>query len=611
MPVLLRLLVLAVLGTSLADGHEIKMDNRPILTVGIPDTVLTTYGAVDVYRTMDYLKTALPQYHWKSRAILSADVTSSLLKEKPEFLVSPPGFIYTIDIDKVGAYTKIAHRHRKRNLSPEASIGSVFLVRDESAITKLSSLKGAEVAASLPTSLEGWLAAAREIKSQGFNPETFFQSSKFLNNSYPDVISALSNGSVDVAVLPVCLFESLDKKKLIDSTKFRVINDKRSVHEIERGECARSTQLYPDLSLLALERAPERAVREVTIALLSEGLKLDDLSKEFVWVTNVSERQVQELYQELMIGPYRYLRDISLTGIFIRYRFFILFLISLFIILGLSEFRLSRILRKRTQELEESVRLSEDLRQEAHIARLKLTAFERKSIAEQLSGMIAHEVNTPIGSIRAYVRVLNIQMTKLLNAKDSTIVHSIKGIDREAERIAQIIQRVRSHAKTVPILQYCDLCTIILRSVKAFESEDLEKRNRITNVCLCQSSDLMVNADALELELLILNLLRNGMRELSDFVDKTDDLNEGVGITVTDEKDYYVVSVYNRGKKVSAETLKALSDPAGGYTGETPSRGLGLGLSICRGIAESHSTSLRFDSLDSGGVIVSFRLRKA
>ena len=91
----------------------------------------------------------------------------------------------------------------------------------------------------------------------------------------------------------------------------------------------------------------------------------------------------------------------------------------------------------------------------------------------------------------------------------------------------------------------------------------------------------------------------------------------------------YVVVIENPGAPLGEDVIKALNSRASGFVramreemkeendvesmeasssgasqNAEASRGLGLGLTICRGIADSHGASLRFEAREAGGVRV-------
>lgn len=103
--------------------------------------------------------------------------------------------------------------------------------------------------------------------------------------------------------------------------------------------------------------------------------------------------------------------------------------------------------------------------------------------------------------------------------------------------------------------------------------------------------DARINAEALEIEILFLNLLKNAGRAVRKN-------NGNIEVrTHTDDKCVYV-SVADSGPALTDEQFKQLSDVCDSTTAE----GLGLGLAIVRSIADAHSAHIQIDRLIPCGV---------
>ena len=98
-----------------------------------------------------------------------------------------------------------------------------------------------------------------------------------------------------------------------DTAALRVVGEKTDAALF----CRRSTALYPDISLWAFEWTEEKRVRAVTVGLLTSQNQTDIGGYE--WLSFVPHTAVEALYRSLEIGPYAYLKDTSLAGLYRRY----------------------------------------------------------------------------------------------------------------------------------------------------------------------------------------------------------------------------------------------------------------------------------------------------
>ena len=100
----------------------------------------------------------------------------------------------------------------------------------------------------------GWLAALGEIKEHGFDPDNFFKTKNFTQFQVPDVLNSVLSGSSDVGILSTCILEEAEALGMIEKGSLRVINKKTD--DLSPIHCARSTQLYSDMSFVSLQGVP-------------------------------------------------------------------------------------------------------------------------------------------------------------------------------------------------------------------------------------------------------------------------------------------------------------------------------------------------------------------
>ena len=659
-------------------------ETKPLLTVALLDTLINPLDAFTLRDTVASLERALPQYEWRTITLTTAEAYENIRAAQPDFIFASAGFSAEAQLERgVGSF-RIATRKTSFARSASASVGAAFVVRKtDTRITDLASMQGMRAGASIPQAIDGWVAASGEIQARGFDPEKFFSEVDFSNNAYPNVLSSLLAKRIDVAILPACLLETAAQMRLVDASNLRVVNEKN-----EGLACRHSTALYPDVSIHALASAPEQAVRDVTVALLTlpkreadriviqtgeesarEETAIDFTNPDYEWVTNVSDITVQQLQRSLRIGPYAYLRDMSPSALFARYRTELTTAALLVLFLLLNEWRLHRIVRRRTADLREALAARMRTEKEAAQIRTRLAGLERRSIVQQMSGMIAHEINNPVGVVRNYAALLRLKLgirtqpsadvsgaapmprmtTETPSEADRRLIASaVLAIDKEAVRISGIISRVRAYAKsTAQAHAPCDLRAVLAKSIAAYRAE---ADGRGTGACriICSEKDapVVILGNPLELEILFLNLIRNGARAavagmnaanrmsgtlekhapfVSISIEKTvlsgnrshasetvgdapasntekskRSLSEDCKSSTEMGKPAWLVKVENSGEPLGESAFEAL-ERLGDSVAVAPA-GLGLGLTICRGIADSHAAELHFERRAAGGV---------
>lgn len=593
----------SILGVDALTGATVKApaNGKPHLTIGLLDTLINPLDVLTLSSTVQSIEKALPEYSWNTVSITAAEARDEIERRKPDFLFAPAGF--SLFTNKIPGWTSFRIATRKRATAPDVNhaTGAVFVVLSKRLdLSTLTSLEGKTAITNLPTSVDGWLAAADEIKQLKKNPDTFFSSVLFRNNAYPDAISSVLAGKSDVAIIPACLLETLQEMHLAQTDQLRVVNEKTN----DGFSCKHSTNLYPDISLYALSSAPEQAVRDVTIAILSlSRQKTDNNTLQTEWLTNASDNSVDQLLRQLQLGPYQYLRDTSVAAFFSRHRTIILSCIGIFLFLVLNELRLVSLVRRKTKLLRQALADRNHWEAQAEDVRRSLMRLERRSALEQMSGMIAHEVNAPVGTIRTYVELIRMLVHSGAVTENQTAKRALDGIGKAAQHLADIVAKVRCYAKTqvsphVP----CDVKEIVGKAIRSFCFErSMQAEERFTVDFPAQPCPIL--GDPLELEVLFINLLRNAFDAMETFISqKQISPNSQIIVTVKALKNQqtWEIAISNPGPVASEKTvarLNALSTPI-----SSKPEGLGLGLSICRGIADSHAANLHFIANPTGGV---------
>ena len=541
-------------------------DTRPVMTVAWPDTLVNPYDAFTIHETIAALKERLRGYCIRTATFAAAESAEQLERLRPDFIFARSVFPLDAGVSSV----RIATRRLKGLAEAERAVGAAFVVRSDSHYRTLRDLKDRTVFSSLPTAIDGWLAAERVFRREGIDPTRLFARVVRRNNDYPDVVGAILSGRADMAVVPACLLETLGDEGLADVSGLRVLESEES-KSAPVIPCRYSTELYPDISLLALPHAPSEMVRDMTIAILSLR---NTAGAE--WLTNVSHAGVDALLKELQLGPWAYLRDMSPAALYARHRTAFWLAAGLLLFLIFNELRLDRLVRRRT-------------------------------------GMIAHEINAPVGAIRTWAALARIKCPTAAVADPAAaeaLSNALSRIDGEATRIADIVSRVRKYARREhERVAICELDAIVESAVRAYRAEERSDARVPINVAVAERQ-AGVFGQPLELEVLVLNLVRNAASAVRR-LDCLKGPEVAVGVELVRVADgRWRITVENPGPVLSAQVFEKLNARAEGLAcevldGEADreiSEGLGLGLTICRGIADSHGATLRFEARPEGGV---------
>ncbi len=558
--------------TAVSAAWAQKTSNTDVV-IAVPDTYVREDADSSFIRaTLEHLNTVVKGRVFRLQMLPVADLTTQLKLIRPDFLLAPSGL--EVYLDEPIANFRLATRKSPLAQDASQSLGSVIVtLRDRNDIQTLADLQGKKIAGGLEGSIGMWLAAMNEVENAGFDSRAFFKETVHLFDVYPEIVSTLWGGEVDAAVLPTCALETLSQLGLMDMNEVKVIHDKTD----ERLACVRSTELFPDFGFVGFDWTDKDLARLVTVGVLT----YDNPDDVYRWEPFVSHDQLNGLYRNLKIGPFSHLRDVSLSAIYQRHptAFHFAGLVLLLIIFhGLA---LQILVHRKTADLRHALKRQKEAEVEAKKQSRLLGHLERRNVVNQMSGMIAHEIKSPVGAICNFAAVLGFVLPEEVR-RNEDVSMAITGISSEANRIAGIVDRVRSYAKSQKMAHVeCDLVAIARKAIRAMRltTDQIKIKENYRTVAA------VVKGDPLELELLILNLLRNA----SEVTPAEGDNRIEVTIAAT-EDNRWQIRVSDRGQRLDDAAFARLTQMMESVKPE----GLGMGLSIIRGIADSHAATLEF-----------------
>jgi C4-dicarboxylate-specific signal transduction histidine kinase len=232
-------------------------------------------------------------------------------------------------------------------------------------------------------------------------------------------------------------------------------------------------------------------------------------------------------------------------------------------------------------------------------ARSDLARVARVTSLGILTASIAHEVNQPLSGIvtnaGTCLRLLDGDPPNLEVARETA-----RRTIRDCNRAADVIARLRALFSKNPFtIEAIDFNTAV-QEVIALSRGDLQRSRVILRTELAEELPL-VAGDRVQLQQVILNLLRNATEAMSGIIDRQRRL---VIRTERYDNDQVRFSVQDVGVGFGAGDAERLFEAF--YS--TKNDGMGIGLSVSQSIIDSHRGRLWATPNDGPGVTVSFSI---
>lgn len=551
------------------------------VTVGIVDTFNPRFF-IDTYTPLiERLKARYPQYRFTTVEFPRGEpIDSTRLGANGFVILSSGDAVRESELD----LQQIATRRRADRKEADRSVGAVFLVRAGSTLKTLADLKGRSVATTDPNAFEGSAVPKGELAEQGEDPDKFFGEIVYTEWNYPDVLQMVTLGMTDVGILSTCEWEDAVAAGVVGAHELRIVNDRTAPGD----RCRRSTALYPDLMLAALPTASPEVVRDITIAVLTQPVD----EGGYDWISNTNLTDVRNLYRTLREGPYAYLRDWSAAGLWRRFHTEIALGVFALLLVAVHIVRVNLLVRRRTRELQQASAARERAAEALRESRAQLERLERGATVTQLSAMFAHEVKQPVTNAANYLNALLLMKERGL--RDETREESaFRRALSEVYRAADILDRVRAALRRERTkYERFDLTQLPARALRHSKA----KKAGIPVECVGLETPAFVSGDAMELELVLVNLLNNAVDALTQA--KTTDPR--IRVSLLRETDTALLRVEDNGPGVPPERLAKLGKPV---LSDKP-EGLGFGLAIAASLAEAHGGRLRFEASNPSGLAV-------
>ncbi|MFW5789390.1 MAG: sensor histidine kinase [Spirochaetota bacterium] len=254
-------------------------------------------------------------------------------------------------------------------------------------------------------------------------------------------------------------------------------------------------------------------------------------------------------------------------------------------------YRLQQIQREALETERQRAALSEKL---ALASAQILDSRNRESLSMIASG-IAHEINNPLTYIRGNVELL----TEVLKEADGQVHELLDSVVAGVEAVGDVVSRVRSIFRGVlEPSQPVNLHETVRIAILSLA------RSQSPRVSIANEVDRSVVADAHPADVYIVttNLLKNAVEASSHRAD-------GRIVVAADSADSYItITVRDNGAGMTEEQTSRCFDPF--FTTKSEG-GMGVGLALCRAIADRNGDELAIASAPGEGTTASYRMNRS
>lgn len=575
--------VALLLQASLADAS-----NATTVRIG----VLAYKGAEAVQEDWSYvrnwLEASIPGHRFILLDFDQAGLTRAAQERAIDFVITSSG--HYVALEHSDGASRIATIESPWALSPRQSIGSAIVVRNDARLHTLADLAGKHVLAVGPEAFGGYQIAARELLEAGVDPEHDLANLQFTGFPVQKIVHAVRAGRADAGIIRTCLLEQMISSGEIGAGELRVL----APIETRGFRCQTSSRLYPDWPFAALRHTPMELSKRVAMALLAMPRSADGYS----WTIPSDYQVVGELFRELRIGPYAYLRLWTFEGVLRRYWGWMLLILALLVVWAVHTVRVEHLVSQRTRALRDAQEEQRRMAEEARMRQATLDHTARLAILGEMASAIAHELNQPLAAIRNFARGMARRITAG-RLEPAPLLDGTNEIVAQSERAASIIRNIRAFAqKRASEQKSLDLIAVLGEAIALFTSTHPLARV-IWQPDATQPAKVI--ADPVKIQQVMLNLLKNAL----DAQQTAGHAQEPIEVRFREEAGAYLVTVRDAGCGLKPEQFAHLFEPF--FT--TKPEGLGLGLSLSKGIIESLGGTLSaVTNDDNAGLTVWFSL---
>ncbi|EPJ90533.1 two-component system, NtrC family, C4-dicarboxylate transport sensor histidine kinase DctB [Pseudomonas kilonensis] len=259
-----------------------------------------------------------------------------------------------------------------------------------------------------------------------------------------------------------------------------------------------------------------------------------------------------------------------------------------FLLLFLNQrWRLAKLRQRSREELE---RLVEERTRDLRTAQDGLVQSAKLAALGQMSAALAHEINQPLTAQRMQLATLRLLLD---HGRVDDAYKALKPVDDMLTRMAALTGHLKTFARKSPsgLRERLDLAAVVDQALQLL---DTRLRDEQISTVLHVTRPAWVRGDAIRLEQVLINLLRNALDAMADQPLKR------LEVRLEADEQLWRLTVSDSGTGIAEEHLAQVFDPF--FTTKAVGDGLGLGLAVSFAIIHESGGRLTADNHEHGAV---------
>lgn len=261
--------------------------------------------------------------------------------------------------------------------------------------------------------------------------------------------------------------------------------------------------------------------------------------------------------------------------------------------------RRTKALSEANKRLEEEIQERHKAEDDLHRAQDELIQAGKLAALGQMAAGITHEMNQPLTAIRSYADNASVLLKRdRLDDVDSNLVQ----ISQLCARLGKISGQLKVFSRKTPSQKEpISLVKVMADTLTLLESSSKFENTQIINNI--KDPSICVLGEAIRLEQVLLNILRNALDALADKAGAC------IWISAQAQGTRMAIHIRDNGPGFEGDDLERIFDPF--FTTKEVGKGLGLGLSISSRIIQDFGGVLKAHNHPDGGAVFTIELLQA